>query len=193
MTETEGRIVVELARASIAESFGGPRVFKPSHSFLEADGACFVTLRKGEQLRGCIGSLRARRSLYDDVVENAKASAFEDPRFDPLEERDLAAVSIEVSVLTPMEAVDAQSEEELLRQITPGVHGVHLSWAGRGALFIPAMWEQLPDAREFLFHLRRKAGLPKEWLPGMRAMRFTAEKFEEADESASRPLVARAR
>lgn len=187
----EGKVLLKLARASIREAFDGRAVSKPEGKWLDEKGACFVTLRKGEALRGCIGSVRARRSLFEDIVENAKSSAFEDPRFHPLEERELEEVRIEVSVLTPLEPLEAATEEEAISKIRPGVDGIHLSWGGRAALFIPAMWEQLTDTREFLMYLKRKAGLPSgEWLPGTRLSRFTALKFEEADGSVPRKVVA---
>lgn len=190
---SEGKVLLELARASIEEAFGGPKVQKPLEKWLDEPGACFVTLRKGEDLRGCIGSVKARRSLFEDIVENAKASAFDDPRFDPMEQRELHEVKIEVSVLTPLEPLDVASEEEAISKIRPGVDGIHLSWSGRGALFIPAMWEQVPDTKTFLMYLKRKAGLPSgEWLTGTRLMRFEAKKFEEADEGIPGKVVARA-
>lgn len=191
MTPEQGQLCVALARASIEEAFGGPKVQWPEGAlFLNEAGACFITLREGDALRGCIGSVRARRPLYEDVGENAKSAAFEDPRFDALCAAELPRIRIEVSVLTPLEPLEAADEEEALRKIRVGVDGIHLSWGGRAALFIPAIWEQLPDARTFLQLLRRKAGLPDEWLPGTRLQRFTAEKFEEEDEVTSSKVVA---
>jgi uncharacterized protein len=187
-----GELLLDLARASIAEAFGGAAPVCPDVKWLRDPGACFVTLRKGHQLRGCIGTVKARRSLFDDVVENAKHSAFDDPRFEPLSEREVSLVKIEVSVLTPPEPLEVASEEDALSKIRVGVDGLQLSWGGRSGLFIPAMWEQLPDARAFLHHLKRKAGLPGEWMPGTRLMRFTAQKFEEADAIPSRKMVAQA-
>lgn len=191
MTREQGQLCVALARASLEEAFGGPKAqLCVGAPFLQEEGACFISLREGDALRGCIGSVRARRPLFEDVVENAKASAFEDPRFAPLRAVELSRIRIEVSVLTPLEPLEAADEADALRKIRVGVDGIHLSWGGRGALFIPAMWEQLPDARTFLQLLRRKAGLPEEWLEGTRLQRFTAEKFEEEDEVTSSKVVA---
>jgi AMMECR1 domain-containing protein len=67
----------------------------------------------------------------------------------------------------------------VLLRLRPGVDGLVLEAGGRSATFIPAMWEQLPDPREFLRQLRRKAGLPDAWQPGTRLSRYTAERHQE--------------
>lgn len=177
---SRGAILLPLARASIGEALGGPAVSRGDDpSWLFEPGACFVTLRKNDDLRGCIGSLHAHRPLFDDVVENAKAAAFRDPRFPPLAAEELAAVCLEISVLSPPEPLEVQDEEDALRELRPGVDGVLLSWGTRRAVFIPKMWEQIPDPRQFLSQLRRKMGLPGPWLAGTRVARFTAESWEE--------------
>ena len=61
---------------------------------LQEPGATFVTLMQHQALRGCIGTLEARRPLLQDVAHNAQAAAFHDPRFSPLVPAELATVSI---------------------------------------------------------------------------------------------------
>src|SRR5690349_7548198 len=73
-------------------------------SLLDARGS-FVTLRNGDQLRGCCGNLAANHSLADDVWRNAQASAFSDPRFSPLEREEWLDVHLHVSVLSPLEPI----------------------------------------------------------------------------------------
>ena len=139
----------------------------PTAEWLEAPGASFVTLTSGRApggaLRGCIGSLVARRPLREDVEANAVAAALHDPRFPPLTARELDDVVVEVSVLSAPAVLPAADEAELLARLRPGVDGVVLSASGRRATFLPQVWEQLPDPADFLARLRRKAGLPADY------------------------------
>ncbi|MBL8952537.1 MAG: AmmeMemoRadiSam system protein A [Myxococcaceae bacterium] len=178
-----GDVLLSIARGSIAEAFGGPKPVAPAgEPWLDEQGAAFVTLTLDHALRGCVGSAQARRPLYDDVVENAKAAAFGDPRFTPLTADELARTRLEVSVLSPLEKLDVENEAQLLAVLRPGVDGLQLSWGAHRALFIPEMWHQVPDPREFVRLLKRKAGMPPhEWLPGTRVHRFTAQRFAEPE------------
>ncbi|MGM5483861.1 MAG: AmmeMemoRadiSam system protein A [Nanobdellota archaeon] len=119
-------------------------------------GACFVTLKKDGELRGCIGSLKAKKPLWKDVVENSINAAFNDFRFDPLNENELNNIDIELSILTPMEKIYFESNEELKEKIKN--KGVYLSCKISSATFLPQVWEQLSDEEEFLGHLCMKAG-----------------------------------
>jgi AmmeMemoRadiSam system protein A len=175
-----GDTLLGLARASIAESFGGPKVKRPDGApWLDDPGAVFVTLTLDGDLRGCVGSSQARRSLFDDLVDNARAAAFSDPRFSPLTSPELPRARIEVSVLSALEKLEVLTEKELLQKIRPGVDGIQLAWGPHRALFIPEMWNQVADPEKFLFYLKRKAGLPPEWIEGTRVHRFTAQAFGE--------------
>jgi AmmeMemoRadiSam system protein A len=176
-----GDTLLSLARASIHERFGGPKVKRPKDApWLDVQGAVFVTLTLDGDLRGCVGSATARRPLFEDVMDNAKAAAFEDPRFPPLTKAELERAKIEVSVLSPLEKLDVATEAELLKALRPGVDGVQIAWGAHRALFIPEMWNQVSDPGTFLYYLKRKAGLPAaEWQEGTRVHRFTAEAFTE--------------
>jgi AmmeMemoRadiSam system protein A len=141
-------------------------------------GASFVTLNKGGELRGCIGSLEAHRPLVEDVAHNAYAAAFSDPRFPPLAAQELPELEFHISILTPAEPMSFSSEEDLLAQIRPGIDGLILEDAGRRGTFLPSVWESLPDARSFLQHLKLKAGLPADyWSPTLKVSRYTTESF----------------
>jgi hypothetical protein len=177
-----GPTLLSLARAAVSQSLAGPQVQIPPEPWLIAPGACFVTLRKAGELRGCIGTVEAHRSLGQDVVENAKSAAHRDPRFPPLQRNELDLVRFEVSLLSPMERLEAETEEEALAKLRPGVDGVLLQWGVYRGVFIPKVWGMLPTAREFLATLRRKAGLPShEWRSGTRLWRFTAEDWAEPE------------
>ena len=143
---------------------------------LALPGASFVTLRAGGELRGCIGSLTARRALGLDVAANARAAALEDRRFPPLGPHELAQLMIEISLLTPPEALPVRSRSELLAALTPGVDGLVLEDDGHRATFLPAVWEQLPDPEAFVGQLERKAGLGAgSWSSARRFHRYRTE------------------
>lgn len=154
-------------------------------AWLDAPGASFVTLTSGRApggaLRGCIGSLVARRPLREDVEVNAVAAALHDPRFAPLTARELDDTVVEVSVLSAPAALPAADEAELLARLRPGVDGVVLSACGRRATFLPQVWEQLPDPADFLARLRRKAGLPADyWGRDVIVETYTVTAWQEA-------------
>ncbi len=180
-TEERRQVLTRLARASIARALGEPVDSPPRPGWLAAPGAVFVTLTRGGALRGCIGSLQARRSLAEDVEENARLAAFADPRFPPLTRAELADTHIEVSVLSPAEPLAFNDEADALKQLRPGVDGVILEYGRHRATFLPQVWRQLSDPRDFLAQLKRKAGLPADfWHPDIRLYRYTVEKYEEA-------------
>ncbi len=161
----KGRLLIALARAAISSEFGAPWPDLPRPVWLDEPAATFVTLHLHGKLRGCIGSLDARRPLYDDVTRNAYAAAFDDPRFPPLGADELPAVDIEVSVLTVPQPLRFRSEADALSQFRPGVDGVIFQCGRRRATLLPQVWEQLPEPREFLRHLKMKAGLPADLTP----------------------------
>ncbi len=126
---------------------------------LAAPGAVFVTLNLYGALRGCIGSLVAHRPLLDDLIDNARAAAFRDPRFLPLSLTEFDEVEVEVSILSAPEHLEYSSTADLKAKIRPGVDGVVLSLSGHRATFLPQVWEQLPSFELFFSHLCQKAGL----------------------------------
>jgi len=143
---------------------------------LREPAASFVTLKKHGELRGCIGSLEAHRPLVEDVAHNAYAAAFRDPRFLPVTAQELPELEFHLSVLTPAEPMQFESEKNLLEQIRPGIDGLVLEDGAYRGTFLPAVWESLPDAVQFLQHLKLKAGLPKNhWSDTLKISRYTAE------------------
>jgi AmmeMemoRadiSam system protein A len=145
---------------------------------LQEKRATFVTLTINGDLRGCIGMLEACRPLAEDVAANACAAAFEDPRFEPLSQKELERTDIHISVLSAPEELEFSSEADLLAQIRPGVDGLILQDGCRRGTFLPSVWEELPDQDLFLMHLKMKAGLPNTyWSDTLRIFRYTAEYF----------------
>ncbi|WP_317930021.1 AmmeMemoRadiSam system protein A [Halioxenophilus sp. WMMB6] len=125
-----------------------------------APGASFVTLKRNGQLRGCIGNIEAHEPLVQSIRDNAISAAFRDPRFAPLAADELADLELELSVLTTPYPISVASCEELARQLRPNIDGLILSAHGRRGLFLPQVWESLPQANEFIAQLKRKAHLP---------------------------------
>lgn len=140
--------------------------------------ATFVTLTIGGHLRGCIGMLEACRPLAEDVAANARAAAFEDPRFEPLTKKEFEKLEIHISVLSPPGELTFLSEEDVLSQIRPGIDGLILQEGFRRGTFLPSVWEELPSKELFWAHLKRKAGLPADyWSDTLRVFRYTTEYF----------------
>jgi AmmeMemoRadiSam system protein A len=102
--DEHGAVLLEIARGTLAECFGGPAVATPDEAWLREPRAVFVTMTKQGQLRGCVGQLAARLPLVDAVKAAAKAAAFEDSRFPPLQADEFDQVHLEVSVLSPLVA-----------------------------------------------------------------------------------------
>lgn len=182
MKESMQQRLVELARESIEQGLITDRPTQPDPRADEPQllepGASFVTLEIEEQLRGCIGTLEPGRPLLIDVTENAFRAAFRDPRFPPLKPHEYRHIALQISVLNLPEPMSVASESELTRQLRPGVDGLTLSDGERRATFLPSVWEQLPDAGEFVQHLKRKAGWPLDyWGPEIIAERYIVESF----------------
>ena len=185
-------LLLQIARQSIASAFGlAPEVDKEAlvaeYPELAKEQATFVTLTINGQLRGCIGSIIPHRRLIDDLVANARAAAFEDPRFSPLTREEFENVDIEVSLLTVPKELPYTDTEDLRKKIRPGVDGVILQLDGRQATFLPQVWEELNDFDLFFAHLCLKAGLPQNCL-AYHPLIFTyqVEKFKECDSAGCR-------
>ncbi|NCN72292.1 MAG: AmmeMemoRadiSam system protein A [Rhodoferax sp.] len=182
-TAPQGQVLLAIARASIAHALGQPAPATDEQgAWLQQPGACFVTLTQQGELRGCIGSLQAHRPLLADVKANAAAAALHDPRFAPLNLPELTDTDIEVSLLSALEPLHFASEADALAQLRPNVDGVVFEYQGYRSTFLPQVWEQLPSAREFMAHLKRKAGLSADfWAADVRLQRYTVAKFKEGD------------
>ncbi len=184
MTNSLGTVLLQLARSSIEQELG-----MPAQSYaglmgtlpeLALPGATFVTLTEHADLRGCMGTLQAHRSLHDDVCANARAAAFRDPRFVPMTRQVWPQIRVEVSLLTAPEPLPVADEADALRQLVPGRDGLIFSWAGHRSTFLPQVWEQLPQPAEFLARLKQKAGVSAQfWSPEVRLARYRVEKWKE--------------
>lgn len=121
--------------------------------------ATFVTLNLNGELRGCIGSLIAHKSLIDDLTSNAYNAAFHDPRFSPLTKEEFENIDIEVSILSEALEVRYKNFQDLESKVNKGIDGVIIRQDQKQATFLPQVWEQLPNFEDFLSHLFHKAGI----------------------------------
>lgn len=177
-----GIALIALARSAIGARFGAAALAIVHQPALDRPGATFVTLIQDGELRGCVGSLEPRRALSDDVRSNAIAAAFRDPRFPPLAAREFPVTSVEVSLLSPPRPFAVADEADLARQLNPGTDGIVLQYEHRRATFLPQVWETLPEPRDFVAALKRKAGLREDfWAPGMNVARYTVIKWKEQE------------
>jgi hypothetical protein len=175
-----GRVLLPLARSAIAAQLGVTQAFEDDSQWLKEQGACFITVRRDDKLRGCIGTLRAHRALAEDVKANAVAAAFRDPRFAPLNAGELAAISLEISLLSALDAMAFADEKEALGQLRPGVDGIVFEYGHHTSTFLPQVWEDIKEPTEFLASLKYKAGLPPDfWDPTVRLSRYTVSKWRE--------------
>ena len=181
-----GATLLPLARASIADALGRQVAAQTDAPWLQDPGASFVTLTQNGALRGCMGTLEVRQTLLADIQNNALAAAFHDPRFAPLAAQELEATDIEISVLSALQPMDFDSEADALSQLRPGIDGVVFAFGHHRSTFLPQVWEQLPDPKTFMAHLKRKAGLSADfWADGINLQRYTVTHWTEPADRAS--------
>jgi AmmeMemoRadiSam system protein B/AmmeMemoRadiSam system protein A len=174
-----GDTLVSIARGAIESALFQSALSQPRDPWLSQAGATFVTLTKQRALRGCIGSLQALRPLGVDVAENARSAALRDPRFPALTAEEWPQCSLEVSLLSSPKPIRFADEEDLFAQIQAGQDGIILEADGRRATYLPQVWEALPDKRQFMADLARKAGLPSDTrLARCKVSRYRVAKFD---------------
>lgn len=172
-----GRVLVAIAREAIEHA--DDAIYGLEVDWLRRPAATFVTLRLAGELRGCIGTLEPHRALGMDVALNARAAAYRDPRFGPVTVTEIPRLQLEVSLLSPQTRFEFTSEADALSKLRPGIDGLCFIFREMRSTFLPQVWESLPDPREFLCELKRKAGLPSSfWHEEVRLTRYTVERFK---------------
>lgn len=164
MKETSDSLLLSLAKESIKSRFleietKSKEELVALYPALNEKRATFVTLNLKGRLRGCIGSLIAHRTLYDDIVSNAQSAAFNDPRFPPLSYEEFVQTSIELSLLSEPVFLPYRDKIDLKSKINVGKDGVILKLGDKQATFLPQVWEQLPTFELFFEHLCNKANM----------------------------------
>ncbi len=189
LTDEEKQTLLSLAREALREGVAGHSLpalnSKGLTPTLRANGASFVTLTIGGQLRGCIGALEPYQPLAEDVREHAVAAALEDPRFPPVSRDEVDHIEIEVSRLTSPQALEYADSHELLQHLRPHTDGVILRDGYRRATFLPQVWEKIPDKAEFLDNLCYKMGeAPDTWRrKHLDVQVYQVEEFRESGKS----------
>lgn len=141
----------------------------------------FVSLHIKKKLRGCIGRLEAKKTVFQNVIELSKAAAFEDHRFNNLTSRELEKAKIELSLLSKPEIINGDSTIDKISKIKPKKDGVIISSGRRNATFLPQVWESLPIKEDFISELCRKAGLHSDYWQtnDLEISVYQVEHFEE--------------
>jgi AmmeMemoRadiSam system protein A len=185
LSDKEGEYLLGLARKTIEQELSGKKTSDQgegleSPRFAERRGT-FVTLTMNKNLRGCIGHIIPQESLLDGIRENAINAAFKDPRFNPLSLREWPNVKIEISILTDPAPLAYSDADDLLKKIRPDIDGVIIKKGFYQSTFLPQVWEQLPDKKEFFTHLCLKAGMDgNEWRKGkLEVYTYQVQAFEE--------------
>ena len=161
LPDEDKRLLKEIALKSIRDSLDGKRIEKADssilalHSSLKQKCGAFVSLHKQGRLRGCIGHFGENVPLHEIVAEMARAAAFEDPRFSPVQHEELDDIDIEISVLTPMRRIQSLDEFQLHR------HGIYIRKGYRSGTFLPQVADEVNWTKEeFVGHCSQdKAGL----------------------------------
>lgn len=187
LSKSEGEMAVRLARRAILECLGDNKKIKPDNLppvFREKRGV-FVTLNKisqSKELRGCIGRPYPVMPLGEAIIASAVNAALEDPRFDPVEKKELNDIVIEVTVLTVPESIKAKPRE-IPEKIVIGRDGLIIATKRSQGLLLPQVAvEHGFDAVEFLCQTSMKAGLmPDAWLTGAKVYSFGGQIFEELE------------
>ncbi|ADE37147.1 TIGR00296 family protein [Methanohalophilus mahii] len=180
----EGKMAVSLARNTITEFLENGTKLDPDSVSLttvfEEERGVFVTLSMKGDLRGCIGHPYPDSSLKDAIVDSAISASTRDPRFPPVKPEEMHLITVEVTVLTPPEKIDA-APAYLPDLIEIGRHGLIVKQGFYQGLLLPQVApEQGFDAMEFLNHTCIKAGLaPDAWLTGAEVYWFEGQVFSE--------------
>lgn len=174
LNEQQRRILLEVARTAVTEAVTGRHSDGPTQLDLPDASGVFVTIKRRGQLRGCLGTLHTQHGLAGEVARCAADSAREDPRFQPVGPDELPELTVDISVLGPLEEIPASPDA-----FTIGVHGLVAEQGHRRGLLLPQVateWRWTPE--QFLEQTCVKAGLSRDaWRHGARIYRFAAEVF----------------
>jgi hypothetical protein len=184
LTQEEGEYAVKLARNAIEKHLSNGRVELEDRVKFNEKMGVFVTLKRNDELRGCIGHPFPTSPLGEAIVDSAISAATRDPRFKPVRKEEMKEITVEMTILTPPERVDAKARD-LPKKIRIGEHGliVKRGWS-QGLLLPQVAIEHHMDEEEFLSHTCMKAGLyPDAWLEGgTEVMTFEGQIFEEVND-----------
>jgi uncharacterized protein len=190
ISDEYGKQLVRLARRSVEKYIDEAIIINVQtlDELFPQEAGVFVTLHyldsnKQEHLRGCIGSL-TKKKLYESVIEAAIAAATQDPRFQPVDKKELANMIFEVSVISEPEKIEIQNPIEYRSHIKIGVDGLILKCKYGSGLLLPQVPIELNwDIEEYLANICYKAGAPPDtWLtPEPELYKFQAAVYKESE------------
>ena len=173
LTDAQRKTLLDLARASVIAGVTGGHPLDPGRLDLPDASGVFVTIKRRGELRGCLGTLDNRHGLAGEVARCARDSATEDPRFPPVSIDEVDELTLEISVLGPLEEIEPRPDAFAIGEhglvVEDGVH--------RGLLLPQVATERNWTPEQFLRHSCLKAGLPPDAWRHARVFRFAAEVF----------------
>jgi AmmeMemoRadiSam system protein A len=186
MNKQDKKYLLKLARKAIQKYFQDEGVLQINEDdlpqTLKEKKGTFVTLRKNNKLRGCIGDLESKKPIYQSVIDNCLASALLDPRFTTLNNNELNDIKIEISVLSALKKLpDFTNSDSFLEYLDKYRPGLLIKKGSHQATFLPQVWEDLTSTELFISHLCEKAGLDKnKWKKmNLEIYQYSAEVFKE--------------
>lgn len=188
---TDGKNLINIAKQSINSYFSKDN--NPSEKIKDniknnikekynSKQGVFVTLKKNNQLRGCIGYIEGIYPLWEGIWNTARSAAFEDPRFSPLSKSELAEINYEVTILTIPEEIKVKKIEEYIKQIKIGRDGLIVKRGPLSGLLLPQVFpEWNADELKALEMTCEKAGLPSDaWKDNsVHIYKFSGQVFSE--------------
>lgn len=178
--------LIQIVHTSLRKAVEDHKKHSPSRQSYPEDvfdrGASFITLYKNGELRGCIGSILPTISIAQDIADNTYAAALEDKRFSPVRIEELSEITYTISLLSGFEEIRYHDEKDLLQKIIENIDGIVIRDGNRQGVFLPSVWEQLPDKEEFFKHLKIKAGMnPNYWNNRIKVYRFRTVEIKNED------------
>jgi len=178
LSEADQKAILELARQAVVEAVSRNRRLEqiPNNGIFALKRGAFVTLHVEKRLHGCIGVIEAKDALGENIAHCAMSAALQDPRFRRMQPADLATLEIEVSLLSPLEAIRPE-------EIEIGKHGLLIEHGFHRGLLLPQVAvEHRLDVERFLKETCYKAGLPYDaWkAPETRIYGFTCQVFADS-------------
>ncbi|MDD5218884.1 MAG: AmmeMemoRadiSam system protein A [Candidatus Omnitrophica bacterium] len=177
LSSSNGKLLLEYARQAIANHLEGQRapVVPSALKEILLCRGCFVTLKKQNRLRGCIGTFDDKQPLIDNVRQMAVAAATEDFRFPPVLYSEIAQIKIEISILGELRKMNS------IQELKIGKHGIIVSKGGYSGTYLPQVaTEQGWTAEKFVQHCAcQKAGIPLAEVSEAEVFLYEIQKFSD--------------
>jgi AmmeMemoRadiSam system protein A len=185
LSATSKNILLTLSREALIEAANRrpliPVDLGPLSDEIRRVRTSFITLKEGEKLRGCIGSLEAKIALAEDVRQHTYSAAVHDYRFPPIKSHETENISIEISILSQPDRLEFAHPKELLDLLQMRKDGVIINYENHRATFLPQVWQRIPSPEQFLNLLCEKANLGSQaWETlDVQVFVYQVEKIEE--------------